>query len=122
LVRAWVSYALAAAAAGLGLAVVLALLVWPAARSAVWSVAAMAYVVQLVAFAVLLAARANPNRFLLAWAGGTVLRLSLLAGLAVWLWVTGVEPRTPWLLGLAGMLFLLMLLEPVFLRRESKAT
>lgn len=120
--RAFVGYASLGAAVTFLLAGVLAGWAWPDSAGTIWTVAVLAYTVQLAAFAALQVAGKNQQRFLLAWAGGTVLRLGLLGALAMWLWWSGTEPKAPWLLGLAGMLFPLMLLEPVFLRswiRES---
>lgn len=114
--NAWLAYVLAAAVA-VGLAVVGASLFVPdRAVSALWIAAAIAYVVQLLAFAVLLRARGRGERaFLYSWAGGMALRFVTVVAVALWA-TRFYTPAAPLLLGLVGFVFVLVLLEPLFLR------
>jgi hypothetical protein len=97
-------------------AVLVAGWVAPAAGAGVWLAAGVAYLVQAVAFAVLMLARGSGLGWVGAWGGGTFLRL--LAVLGATLWVAGSERASavPILLSLVGFLFLLLMLEPVFFR------
>ncbi len=84
-------------------------------RAVAWMGAA-AWLVQSILFAPLLAARRRLNVFFVAWGGGTLVRLGVIGGAAWWLYRTRALPLAPSLLSLAGFLFLLLLLEPVFFR------
>ncbi len=86
-----------------------------AARGVAWMGVA-AWVVQSMLFAPLLAARGRRNAFFVAWGGGTLIRLLAIGIAAWWLYRSGALPLAPSLLALAGFLFLLLLLEPVFFR------
>lgn len=103
-----------AAAAGLAL---------PAAEARGVRVAALiACGVQLAAFGLLIYARARASLFLAGWVGGMLLRFVVLAAVA--LWVTqdgGGLPAAATLVSLVGLWFVLLLLEPAFLRRELSA-
>lgn len=103
-------------AAGAGLAL-------PAAEARGVRVAALiACGVQLAAFGLLIYARARASLFLAGWVGGMLLRFVVLAAVA--LWVTqdgGGLPAAATLVSLVGLWFVLLLLEPAFLRRELSA-
>lgn len=86
-----------------------------ATTSAIRVAALLAYLLQLAAFALLIAFRGQQQLFLLAWAGGMVLRFAFL-GVCVVLTRVATLPRTPLLIGYVGLVFLLVLLEPLFLR------
>jgi hypothetical protein len=122
LVRAWLSYA------GVGLAVVgvaaggATLLLEAEAARAVQVAAAIAYVLQLGAFAALLAFRGRDALFLAGYLGGMVLRFGGLGVVAWWLGTTTALPRAAVLISLAAFLFVLLLLEPIFLRRGIRTT
>lgn len=88
----------------------------PAARAVWWS-AGVSYAVQLGAFAALVAARDRGPAFFAAWGAGMLGRLGIVVVVAVWLTRSRAHPPAPTLLSLAGFLFLLVLLEPVFFRR-----
>ena len=112
--RAYIGYALT----GAGVVAVLAgLLSWvlgvDSARS-VWWAAAVAYAVQLVAFAALLGFREHRNGFLAVWAGGILARLAVVLAGAYWVTRSSTLEPAPALLSLAGFLFVLLLMEPVF--------
>lgn len=77
----------------------------------------IALVVQWAAFGMLLFLKGSSNGFMLAMAGGTLARLGVLgaAGVVVTVAETGVGAEAL-ILGLAGFLFALALLEALFLR------
>jgi hypothetical protein len=114
--RAWAAYA----AVGLVLsgvcAGVVSLLLSGAAERAMWLSAVIAYGLQLVAFAGMLYGRRDPNLFLVSWLTGMILRFGAVAVVAWWLAQREALPREAALLSLVGFVFLLLLLEPVFLK------
>ena len=114
--NAWLSYALGAAVVvGLGL-IGASFFVSDRALTAVWLAGALAYVVQMLAFAVLLRVRGRDERaFLMGWAGGMALRFVTVVAVALWA-TRSFDPATPLLIGLVGFVFVLVLLEPLFLR------
>ena len=120
--KAWGAYALAA----LTLTAVGVLLttrfVSPDARSAVVFGGALAWAVQLLAFALLIALRGQSTLFMAGWLGGMMLRFIVLGLVAFWLTRTGAFPLDAALLSLVGFVFLLLLLEPLFLRRKLSLT
>jgi len=122
LVRAWLAYA------GAGLVLVAAasaaamLLLEADAALAVRTTALIAYVLQLVAFGVLLVVRGRNALFMAGWLGGMLLRFGGLAAVAWWVTRTSALPRAAALISLATFLFVLLLLEPFFLRRSLRAT
>jgi hypothetical protein len=84
-------------------------------RGLLWA-AGLALAVQLGAFGLLLRYRRRPQGFLAAWLGGTMARLLGLGGMAVVVVRRDdVDPLLT-LLGLAGLFFVLHLLEPLALR------
>ena len=115
--RAWLLYA------GLGLVVTVVLAagvgfaLGGASARAVWFAAVVAYVLQLVAFAALIAVRGRNELFLAGWLVGLVARFAVVGVVAYWLRRSGALPVEPALLSLVGFLFVLLLMEPLFLRR-----
>ena len=111
---------LAYGVAGLLLLTLAVLLLWPlldeAGRRGIVAAAAVAWPIQLVAFWVLVANRAELGRFLIAWVAGTLVRMVLIGVAAVALTQMTTVAMVPTLLGLAGFFFGLLLLEPVFFR------
>jgi len=81
--------------------------------------AAIALPVQVSAFAVLNRYSGQLNGFLAAWVGGTFLRMAVVAVAAVVVIRSGMEGAVPMLLALAGFLFGLLLLEPIYFRIEQ---
>ena len=120
LVRAWLAYAGAGLALVVLLTIVAAALVEPAVRPAILIGGAIAYVLQVAAFGLLLALRDKPQLFLAGWLGGMVLRFGALGVVLYWSSRTAVLARTPLALSLVGFVFLLLLLEPVFLRWDLR--
>jgi hypothetical protein len=114
-VRAFLAYALVAGAV---VAVGAAVVGWlaPSAGRELWFAAALAYPVQLAAFGALVGMRGAGKGFFVAWGGGTLLRLIVVLGAGLWVSQSGSYRAAPLLLGLAGFLFALLLLEPVFFR------
>lgn len=115
--KAWTEYAVAGLVLTLATAGVLMLVVAPSSHSAVWFGAAVSYAVQLAAFAVLLRVKDNPQLFMLGWIGGMVLRFVTVGLVVLVLKRTAFLPARPALLSLIGFVFVLTLMEPVFLRR-----
>jgi hypothetical protein len=119
---AWLPYA--------GLALALAVLIggvtWgfapPDAARAVWVGTGVAFVAQLVAFALLVHCRGRANLFIAGWLGGMLLRFGALGAVAVWVTRSGALAPPATLLSLVGFLFLLLLLEPLFLRKGLRTT
>jgi hypothetical protein len=115
-VRSWLRYAGVAALLTAG--VVAATWTWldPSGRRGILLAAGTALPLQLVLFGLLLGRRAGTPGFLAAWAGGTVLRLLAVGGVGWVVWARDdVDPLSA-LVGLAGLLFVLLLLEPWGLR------
>ena len=119
--RAWVAYAGTALAVTLAGALLATLVVAAPARGAVWFAALVAYLLQLIAFAALIAVRNRHELFLLGWLSGLVLRFGALGVVAYWLSRTRAYPLAPALLSLVAFVFVLLLLEPLFLRRGLQA-
>lgn len=116
--RAWGAYALTACLLTAAAAAMTALLVEPASVTAVWTGAAIALGVQLAAFAAMVALRDHASLFLVGWLAGMVLRFGAVGAMALWLSRTDALPQAAALVSLVGFVFLLLLLEPIFLRRK----
>lgn len=114
----------AASAAAIVALVTLALWPWlePAARLGVLTAGAVALSVQVLAFALLLRFRGRLNGFLAVWAGGTLVRMAVVALVAVLAVRSGSPGAVPMLLALAGFFFGLLLLEPVYFRPRARET
>lgn len=94
----------------------------PAARQGVLLAAAVALAVQIVAFAVLVRFRGQVKGFMAAWAGGMAVRVLAIGAVAFAVIRSGGEGAVATLLALAGFLFALLLLEPVYFRPEQTET
>jgi hypothetical protein len=117
-VKVWLMYAGAALLVTLAGTALALLIAGPEAAGAVRFAAALAYVVQLAAFAALVAVRGRNDLFLLGWVSGLILRFLTVGVAAVWLSRDPVVPARPALMSLVAFLFVLLLLEPLFLRRD----
>lgn len=99
---------------------------WPvldaAGRSGVLLAAAIAMPVQVGAFWALRRFRGDPNAFLAAWIGGTLLRMVVVGIVAVAVIRSQMDGAVPMLLALAGFFFGLLLLEPIYFRLEPSKT
>lgn len=113
---AWLSYAAASLALLVGSASALGWLMEPDGQRAVWLAAGVAYPVQLLAFGLLVVARRKGRDFMVAWATGMLLRFAVIAGLAFWVTRGESVPAAAALVSLVGFVFVLVLLEPLFLR------
>jgi hypothetical protein len=118
--RAWFAYAVAGGLLTLVLAMSAAAVFSGAALQGVRVSAAVAYGLQLVAFALLLHFRDGAHTFMIGWVAGMMLRF-----LALFVFTLGVAqyaayPPAPLLLGLVGFIFVLLLLEPLFLRWDLR--
>ena len=92
------------------------------ARRGVLLAAGVAYPVQVTAFGLLLRARGEPSRFFTWWGVGVGVRIGvvIIVGLvALRIESLGAEPL---LLSLAGFFFVLLLIEPAFLKTADKDT
>ncbi len=83
--------------------------------AAVWLAAGIAWVVQVAAFWILVAVGRGPG-FMIGWAGGMALRFAVVGAVAVWLTRTESFDPASALVSLVGFVFVLVLLEPLFLR------
>lgn len=108
---AWAALVVVGLGAGIG-----ELLLGSRASESLWWAAGLAYGVQLVAFAALVAARGRGAMLWAVWGGGMLLRFALVVFAGLWLVRAAALDPAVLLLGLAGFLFMLLLLEPVFLR------
>jgi hypothetical protein len=100
-------------------AAVTALVLGSAAKWAIVFAAVVAYGLQLVAVGVLLAVRNHATMFLAGWLGGMALRAVGLILAGLWLSRTPL-PRATAMLSLVGFLFLLLMLEPLFLPKGTR--
>ncbi|UCF19603.1 MAG: hypothetical protein JSU87_17075 [Gemmatimonadota bacterium] len=103
-------------------AVAIGLAFQPPVRSGIWAGLSVAWLVQAVAFAILLAAARRRAQLIVAgWTAGTLLRLGALGAVA-WLCLGGrvAVPAEPTLLALVSSLFALLLMEPVVFRLEFR--
>ena len=118
--KVWLRYA-GAGFLLVGVGVVVGLLLsTPDVHRAIITAAVVAYLVQLAAFALLLALRDKSNLFLAGWLVGMVLRFGVLGVAAFAVTRSAVLPRNALLLSLVVFVFLLLLLEPVFLRWDLR--
>lgn len=116
--KAWLGYAgagLVVVATGAGLAM---LFVSGRDANAVWFAAGLAWVLQLIAFALLVAVRERTELFLAGWLVGLVLRFGVVGVVAFWLSRSEALPVAPSLMSLVAFVFVLLLMEPLFLRRD----
>jgi hypothetical protein len=118
--KAWAAYAAAALALVVVLASAGSLLVSGSAVAAVWFSAGIAYLLQLIAFAGLVVVRQHAQWFLAGWLLGMALRFGALGGVAWWLSRSAALPPEAALVSLVVFVFLLLLLEPVFLRWDLR--
>ncbi len=104
---------------GLG-AAGLSVLLEEAGRRGILLAAVIAYPVQVVAFGLLVRAREEPTRFVVWWGAGIALRVAVVVAVGVASSrLASVEPAAL-LLSLVGFIFVLLLLEPAFLKVDGK--
>ena len=113
--KAYAGYGAASAAVLVALAMLLMALLGAASAPGVRTAALIAWPVQMVAFVILVEGRKRVS-FIAGWAGGMALRFAAVGAAAIWVTRTdGVDPASL-LLSLVGFVFVLVLLEPLFLR------
>ncbi|HEX6588195.1 MAG TPA: hypothetical protein VF039_04185 [Longimicrobiales bacterium] len=80
--------------------------------------AGIGLVVQALAAVLLFGSRGagHPSRFMVGWAGGALLRMMAVLATGLWLTRTGAVAIAPALLSLVTFLFVLTLIEPLFLK------
>ena len=98
---------------------------WPflddAGRSGTLVAAALAFPSKAPLWA-LIRFRAEVNRFLAVWIGGTLVRMAVIGIGAVIATKSSADFAIPMLLALAGFFFGLLLLEPFYFRTQSSET
>lgn len=113
-------------ATGLGVIAVITLGLWPfleaADRRGVIVAGLIALPVQAIAFSLLMHVRGRANGFLAVWAGGTLVRMAVVLGAAAVAIQTDAPGAVAMLLALAGFLFGLLLIEPVWFRAGPTET
>ena len=82
--------------------------------------ALIAYPVQVLAFGLLARAREDAGRFFIWWGAGIALRIAVVAVVGIASSSLESDGRTALVLSLVGFFFVLLLLEPVFLRGDRK--
>jgi hypothetical protein len=90
----------------------------PVGRRGVVIAAAVALPVQIGSFAALLHLRTRQKQFLLAWVGGTLIRMATI-GVVAWVVIRSGEGVISTLLALASFFFGLLLLEPIYFRSRQ---
>ena len=118
--RAWSAYAATSVVVTVAVSALVTLLADERVAKAVWLSAGLALVLQVAAFALLLRLRDHAALFMAGWLGGMVLRFGTLALYMFWATRFTTLPRGPLLLSLVGFVFILLLLEPVFLRWDLR--
>lgn len=113
---AWIAYAATSVALLVGLAALVGWLAGGERSAGAWVAAAVAGAVQLPAFAALVASRRKGRDFLVSWASGMVLRFAAIAGAAYWVTRQSALDPAVTLVSLVAFVFVLVLLEPAFLR------
>jgi hypothetical protein len=120
-VRLWLLYAAAGAAVCVVGALAGTAFLEGADLRALRIAAALAFGIQLLAFAALVALRdADGSLFLVGWGSGILLRFMAVGALAFWLHRTAALPLAAALVSFVAFLFVLLLMEPVFLRRGTR--
>ena len=79
--------------------------------------AVLAWGIQAVAFAALVLVRDRTDLFMVAWLGGIVLRFVAVGAVAFWVTRSGVLPPSPTLVSLVAFVFVMLLMEPLFLKK-----
>jgi hypothetical protein len=118
--KAWFAYAIASLVLLATVAGLATLMVSAEVVPALWVSAGIAYGLQLLGFAGLVMVRDRAQLFLAGWLIGMALRFGAVGGVAWWLSRSAALPREAALLSLAAFVFLLLMLEPIFLRWDLR--
>jgi len=114
------------ATVGIGAVAFGVLVLWPfldpVGRHGVLVAAAVALSVQIVSFATLVNVRGRINVFLVAWVGGTVLRIAAIGGVAFVVIRSQAGGVVPTLMALVFFFFGLLLLEPIYFKTAQRET
>lgn len=114
------------ALSGAALVTVVVAATWPfldaASRSGLLLAAAVTLPVQAAAFSALVRFRDQGNGFLAVWIGGTFVRMTVVAIVAMLVIRSGADGGVATLLALSGFFFGLLLLEPVYFRPVTTST
>ncbi len=114
------------ALSGLAGIALVTLALWPflgvEGRRGVMTAGAVALSVQVLAFWLLIRYRDRVNGFLAVWAGGTLVRMAVIAVVATFAIRRDAPGTIPMLFALAGFFFGLLLLEPVYFRPGAGET
>ncbi len=86
----------------------------------VWAMAGLAYGTQLAAFLVLASVYGRNRSFMVGWVSGIAIRFGAVLGVAIWVVLERPAHYAVRLLTLVGVLFALVLLEPLFLRQRRE--
>ena len=121
--RRWLRY-MAVSAAVVGVLGGLIVLVFGReVLEAVATAAAIGLVVQALAAVLLFGTRSgggqDPSRFMVGWAGGALLRMMAVVATGLWLTRTEAVAEAPALLSMVTFLFVLTLIEPLFLKTTA---
>ena len=115
--RNWAAYAGAALLIGLcGVTVALVVGSGETVLAVVLS-AAVAWGIQAVAFALLVRVKDRTDLFMVAWLGGIVLRFAAVGVVAFWVTRRGTPSPTVTLVSLVAFVFVMVMVEPLFLRK-----
>jgi len=115
--KAWLGYvgvALLLVVAGVALALVTG--PGPVVRGVLFS-GVLAWCIQAVAFAALLRVRGRSDLFMFAWLGGIALRFVVVAVVGIRVTRTGALPASSTLVSLVAFVFVMLMFEPLFLRK-----
>lgn len=116
----WLGY-LAASVLVLVVGCAVALLLAPAGAAAgVWLAAGVALAVQLLAFSLLMVLGRERSRFMVGWLGGIALRFVTVLVVALAVTPADAFHAQTTLLSLVSFVFVLLLLEPLFLQRALR--
>jgi hypothetical protein len=111
-------YAVVAAAVAVGLAGIVS---WATAVTGpVWAMAGLAYGAQLVAYLMLASVYGRGRSFVVGWVSGIAVRFVAFVGVATWVVLGRPAHYAVRLLTLVGVMFALVLLEPLFLRQRRE--
>jgi hypothetical protein len=91
-----------------------------AGRRGILLAASIGYPVQVMAFGLLLRARGEPTRFMVWWGVGIGIRVAVVVAVGLLSTTLATVEPAALLLSLVGFFFVLLLIEPVFLRADDK--
>ena len=116
--KRWLTYMAVSASVVAVLAALLVVVFGRDVLAPVGTAAAIGLVVQALAAVLLVATHvaSDPSRFVVGWAGGALLRMMAVVATGLWLTRTQAVAEAPALLSMVLFLFVLTLIEPLFLK------